>query len=130
MKLNKLKRFLSHALGGLVQYKNSMVAIAGFLSSLRHVEILTEGEWTYTDDVPGVYPDEWLWSLFGFSTLNINNEIYVFGGASDNWIMSGKRFHEKFELRKIWFDNNNFFSIFVFKLNFGEKNCIPSFLNS
>ena len=65
-----------------------MLILAGVTQKERESEILgANNEWLPMESVPGVKPEEWLWALFSFSTINLNDKVYVFGGASDIWIL-------------------------------------------
>ena len=58
----------SHLLGGLVEYKSELVAIAGYS---YHVEVL-QGEWQpFLDNIGDV--------INSFTTLVYADEIFVFG---------------------------------------------------
>merc|ERR1712130_445491 len=61
----------SHLLGGLVEYKSELVAIAGYS---YHVEVLQDEWQPFLDNIGDV--------INSFTTLVYADEIYVFGGYS------------------------------------------------
>jgi len=61
-----------HNNGGLVTLNNQLVAIGGL--DTNKVEVLRDQKWNEIESVPSSITKIW-----GFSSLVINNTIYVFG---------------------------------------------------
>ena len=71
-------------MGAIAQWEGQIFAIAGYYEKEREWEILRAGEWELQPEgLPGVVPENWVWELYSFSTVNIKDKLYLFGGVSD-----------------------------------------------
>jgi len=92
--------------------------------------MLVNGEWVSMEPVPGVRPDDWLFELFGFGTLNINNKVQgcpVPGLFSALSVRVRGNFVRSFRFR-VWISSFDFeFSISSFDFEFRFRVSISSF---